>query len=46
MAKRKKNKNQSQSEVTNNANDTEFATEFTQSKKARKRAAREERKNK
>ncbi|MFD2043109.1 hypothetical protein ACFSTA_02175 [Ornithinibacillus salinisoli] len=47
MAKRKKNQNQAQTqaEVTNNASDTEFGAEFTQSKKARKKAARE-RKNK
>ncbi|GGA79224.1 hypothetical protein [Ornithinibacillus halotolerans] len=44
MAKRKKNRNSAPAEVTNNANDTEFAVEFTQSKKARKRAAREKKK--
>ncbi|SES61834.1 hypothetical protein SAMN05216389_10144 [Oceanobacillus limi] len=46
MAKRKKNQNQAQAEVTNNAADTEFGTEVPQSKKARKRAARERKKNK
>jgi hypothetical protein len=45
MAKRKNKQNQSQPEVTNNASDTEFGAEFTQSKKARKRAAREKKKN-
>ncbi|SHF95584.1 hypothetical protein [Ornithinibacillus halophilus] len=48
MAKKRKKKNQSQqpqaSELTNNAADTEFGVEFTQSKKARKRAAREKKK--
>lgn len=36
MAKQKKSKNQSNADVTNNKGDTEFATEFSQSKKARK----------
>ncbi|WP_269083313.1 hypothetical protein [Ornithinibacillus contaminans] len=43
MAKRKKN--QSGSEVTNSASDTEFGSEVPQSKKARKRAAREKKNN-
>lgn len=43
MAKRKKNK--SPAEETNNAADTEFGAEITLSKKARKRAARERKKN-
>lgn len=42
MAKRKNNQNQS----LNGATDTEFGTESTLSKKARKKAARENRKNK
>lgn len=42
----KSKKNQSQSAVTNNTGDTEFGVEFSQSKKARKRAAREQKKNK
>ncbi len=39
MAKRNNNPNQ------NKASDTEFGAELTQSKKARKRAARESKKN-
>jgi len=43
VAKRKGNK--SPSEAMNNAGDTEFGSEVTLSKKARKRAARERKKN-
>lgn len=43
MAKRKRNK--SPAEVTNNVEDTEFGSEITMSKKTRKRAARERKKN-
>lgn len=40
MESRKRNRNIPQSEVTNNASDAEFGVEFTQSKKANKKAAR------
>ena len=44
MAKRKKNRNKSPAEVTNIAEDTEFASELTLSKKARKRAEKKKKK--